>query len=211
MKEVYLLSGLGADKRVFDFLDFSDYQVRHIEWISPNENESIESYAQRLSDQIQNQKPILIGVSFGGMMAVEIAKLREPEKVILISSAKTKHDIPMLYWLAGMSNIVKILPGSLFKKVNSLTYWFFGAHGTIEQAMLRKIISDTDDTFLKWAINQITNWKNETIIRNTFLIHGNQDRILPNKKPDFIIEKGGHLMITNRPAEINSIIRKLIG
>ena len=211
MKEVYLLSGLGADKRVFDFLDLSEYNIKHVEWVAPGPNETIESYAHRLLNQIQNPRPILIGVSFGGLMAGEIAKLREPEKLILISSAQTKNDIPLLYRLAGQSKIIKILPTCLFKKVNALTYWFFGANTDHEQALLKKIISETDDTFLKWAINQITSWKNKTSIKNTFTIHGNQDRILPHQKPDFKIEKGGHLMIINRSIEINSIIKKLIG
>ncbi|HEY3430704.1 MAG TPA: alpha/beta hydrolase, partial [Cyclobacteriaceae bacterium] len=97
------------------------------------------------------------------------------------------------------------------KKVNSLTYWFFGVQEKGERELLKKIISETDDTFLKWAINQITNWKSETSIKNTFTIHGNQDRILPCRKPDFKIEKGGHLMIINRSREISPIIKKLIG
>lgn len=211
MKEVYLLSGLGADKRVFDFLDLSEYKVKHIEWILTDPHQTIESYAQGLLNQIPNPKPILVGVSFGGMMAVEIAKLRKPEKLILISSAKTKKDIPLLYRLAGQLNIIKVLPAGIFKKVNALTYWFFGVDSERDKALLKEIISDTDDTFLKWAIDQITNWENKTFIQNTFTIHGNQDRILPHKNPDFKIEKGGHLMIINQSNEISPIIKKLIG
>lgn len=211
MKEVYLLSGLGADKRVFEFLDLSDYHVKHVEWVTPHHSETIKSYAQRLVDQIPSQKPILIGVSFGGIMAIEVAKIREPEKLILISSAKTKKSIPVVYRLVGKFHFIKILPVSLFKKVNPLTYWFFGVQTKAEKALLKEIISQTDDTFLKWAINQITNWKNDTFIKNTFTIHGNQDRILPHKNPDYIIEKGGHLMIINRSNEVNLIIKKLIG
>ena len=40
-KILYLLSGLGADKRVFDFLDLSDYDIFHIAWIPPLKSESL--------------------------------------------------------------------------------------------------------------------------------------------------------------------------
>lgn len=94
MKELFLISGLGADKRVFNFLDLRRYKIHHIEWIDPATHESIERYAKRISTQIVKEKPILIGISFGGMIAVEIGKQIETEKIILISSARSKKDLP---------------------------------------------------------------------------------------------------------------------
>lgn len=70
MENLYIFSGLGADKRVFNYLDFSKYNTTFIDWINPFENESIEDYAKRLTSQITSEKPILIGLSFGGIMAV---------------------------------------------------------------------------------------------------------------------------------------------
>ncbi|HWA32524.1 MAG TPA: hypothetical protein VG737_00265, partial [Cyclobacteriaceae bacterium] len=73
-RKLYLLSGLGADKTALDFIDLSGYKCTHLEWIQPVKNESIESYAKRLSKPIDTIRPILIGVSFGGMMAIEISR-----------------------------------------------------------------------------------------------------------------------------------------
>ncbi|HRG09492.1 MAG TPA: alpha/beta hydrolase, partial [Cyclobacteriaceae bacterium] len=98
---VYLLSGLGADKRVFDFLKLDDVELIHIEWVRPEESESIEVYTKRILTQITTDKPILIGVSFGGIIATEIAKQIDCEKIIFVSSATTKADIPLLYRVAG--------------------------------------------------------------------------------------------------------------
>lgn len=89
MRDIYLLSGLGADKSAFNFIDLSDFNANHIEWVNPAENEQIENYAKRLSKQIQTDNPIVIGVSFGGIMAIEIAKLVKTEKIIVISSVKS--------------------------------------------------------------------------------------------------------------------------
>src|SRR5688572_20594857 len=97
MAEVYLLSGLGADKRVFDWLDFSGNNVTHVIWLEPVSNESLEQYARRLLNQITATQPVLVGVSFGGIMAIEIAKLIETKKIVLISSARTRSDLPFYY------------------------------------------------------------------------------------------------------------------
>lgn len=211
MKEIYLLSGLGADQRVFDFLDLSAYQVNYINWIAPNENESIGQYAARLTKQIHIANPILIGVSFGGMMAMEIGKLIPAEKIILISSAKTRADIPFYYKMIGSLGLNKLMPQRLFKSVNAITYWFFGVETEAEKKLLKDIIEDTDIHFLKWAIHQIVNWKNKRVSDNVVLIHGTHDHLLPNRSSDFKINRGGHLMIVNKADEINSLLKQIIG
>lgn len=93
--KLYVFSGLGADQRVFKYLNFGALEPQFIDWIRPETNEPIEAYARKLAAEINVEKPILIGLSFGGMMAVEIAKLRETENVILISSAKTAAEVPL--------------------------------------------------------------------------------------------------------------------
>ena len=84
-KELYIFSGLGADERVFQRLDFSDFSTTFVKWIIPQDNETIEHYTTRLLDQITTTKPILIGLSFGGIIAVEVAKQIDTEQVILIA------------------------------------------------------------------------------------------------------------------------------
>ena len=48
--KVYFLSGLGADKTVFQFLDLDFCEPVFIEWIPPHKNESLPDYALRLKD-----------------------------------------------------------------------------------------------------------------------------------------------------------------
>ena len=73
-KELYIFSGLGADERVFQRLDFPGFSTTFIKWIVPQDKETIENYATRLLDQITTTNPTLIGLSFGGLIAVEVAK-----------------------------------------------------------------------------------------------------------------------------------------
>ena len=208
-EHIYLISGLGADERVFQNLDFGRLRPTFIQWIEPKDNESIQEYALRLSEQIHTNKPIILGVSFGGMIAIEIAKRIDYQQVILISSAKTKTEIPLIYRILGRLKLHKLIPISLFKQANILTYWFFGMNTKAEKEMLKGILHDTDSTFLKWAMDAILNWKNEIIIDKLVHIHGNNDRILPIhyiKKVDLIILNGGHLMIFNRADVINDAL-----
>jgi len=211
MREIYLLSGLGADKRVFDFVDFSGFKVNHVEWIAPNDSESVESYVTRLLGQIRTNRPIIIGVSFGGMMTVEIAKQIETEKVILISSAKTRFEIPFYFRIIGQLGLNKLVPSSIFKTVNSLTYWFFGTKTKKENELLKAIIKETDNKFLSWAIDKIVNWRNMTMLTNLTHIHGTNDKILPLKTADIKVSNGGHLMIVNKGKDIGGLVRQILG
>jgi pimeloyl-ACP methyl ester carboxylesterase len=212
MKDIYLFSGLGADKRAFQRLDLSGYRTTFIEWITPERDESIEAYAKRLLSQIKTDRPVLIGVSFGGMMAVEVAKQIETEKIILISSAKSKKEIPFYFWITGALRLYRLLPSHVLKKPNFVFHWLFGIYTKSEKELLREIIKDTDPVFLFWAIRKIAFWSNQTNHKNLLHIHGTGDRILPFRftKADFIIEDGGHFMILNRADELTKILRSLI-
>ena len=55
-EHIYLISGLGADERVFQNLDFGRLRPTFIQWIEPKDNESIQEYALRLSLQIKIER-----------------------------------------------------------------------------------------------------------------------------------------------------------
>ena len=210
MKELYLLSGLGADRRVFDFLNLDGFKLIHIDWIRPLEDEKIESYARRLLDQIKSTRPTLIGVSFGGMIAIEIAKLVETNKVILVSSATTKADIPVHYRLAGNLWMNKLIPAPLYRKANFVVYWLFGVKKKNEKVLLKAIMDDADSDFVDWATNKIADWDNERLLPNVITIHGTADRVLPFRKADYVVHNGGHLMVVSKAEEVSRILRKVV-
>lgn len=205
MKELFLISGLGADRRVFEFLDLAGYNLNYVEWISLQPNESIEQYAQRLLEQIPVKKPILIGVSFGGLMAVEIGKLIETEKIILISSAKTRSELPWYFKLGGKLKLNRLFPSS---PPSFVLFYAFGVSGKYEKELLMNIVRETDPTFLKWALNKILSWKNDVILSNVIRIHGTKDRLFPNQKANYLIQGGGHFMIVNKASEVSECIKR---
>jgi pimeloyl-ACP methyl ester carboxylesterase len=205
MKELFLISGLGADRRVFEFLDLSGYNLNYINWITPQPNESIEHYAQQLLQQIPVKKPILIGVSFGGMMAVEIGKLIETEKIILISSAKTRSELPWYFKLGGKLKLNKLFPAS---PPSFLLFYAFGAKGKYEEELLMNIVRETDPTFLNWALAKIFCWRNNAILPDVIKIHGTNDKLFPHPNTDHLIKNGGHFMIVNKASEVSECIKR---
>lgn len=208
----YLLSGLGADGTVLQYLDFEGVEVEYMEWLPPLPKETLPAYAKRMTQKITTPHPILVGLSFGGMVAMEIAKQIPVKKVILISSAKERKELPWFYRFSAKLKLQKILPYTLIKRTNGFTYWIFGATSAHEKALLKEIFRKTPTTFLKWAINAILTWKNTEISTHILHIHGDKDRILPykNVKDTLCITGGGHSMIVNKAHEITPLINKFL-
>ena len=211
MKPIYLFGGIGADHRVFDYLDLSPYEKVPVVWIAPLKEETIEDYAKRLLTQIPTSKPILMGVSFGGMIAMELGKLIETEKIILISSVRTREDLPGHFkWIDRINRHIAISPAVL-KKSQRIACWFFSVKEKWEKDLLCSIIQDTNDDFLVWAIEKLTHWENEKRLENVVKIHGTKDRLLPITTADYKVEKGGHFMVINRAREISDVLKGLLG
>ncbi len=76
MSKIFLISGLGADTRLYNNIDLLDNEVVPVDWIEPNLTDTLANYAQKLIYQYNiKSNSIVIGTSLGGMIAVEIAKL----------------------------------------------------------------------------------------------------------------------------------------
>ena len=213
LKDIYCVSGLGADERVFQKLKFEGYQPIHIKWIEPASGESISDYTQRLTTQIKAERPILIGLSFGGIIAVEIAKHIATEKVILISSTKNQQEVPFYFQIFRWLPIYLLLPAKFMLWLGQLfASWFFSLETIDERKLLKAILFDTNARFVKWAIHQVVTWKNELIPENIYHIHGESDRIFPFQyvHEDFNVKQGGHFMIMNQAEYISNLIQKIV-
>jgi len=207
-RKIYAFSGLGADESVFTELEFPGYEVIFVRWIQPLQQETMVAYASRLLAQITSSQPILIGLSFGGMMAIEVAKQIDTTHVILLASAKTKSEIPFYFRWVGKLGLHRLLPAGLLKRPGFFPNWLFGVQSEAEKEILNEILRKTDPAFVRWAIHQIVCWKNEAIPDQLTHIHGDIDRLLPHRfvNCDHTISKGGHFMTLNRASEINELL-----
>lgn len=213
MKHIYCISGLGADERVFSKFTFPGYELHFIKWILPNKkNESIESYAKRLSEQIHHEEPVLIGLSFGGIMCIEISRLIKIPLIIIISSIKSKDELPFWMKLSGKLKLNTLMPMRSFKLLEPLENYNLGIQSKEERSMVSEYRKNVNTLYSNWAINTILNWKNKKATANLYHIHGDNDRIFHIKKirPDYTIQNGGHLMIMQQSAEVNKCIEEIL-
>lgn len=214
MKDIFCISGLGADERIFGKLQVPGATLHFIKWLQPGRNESIGSYAQRLCSKVPVQNPILAGVSFGGMMAIEMAKLMPASKVILISSVKNHMEVPWWMHTCGHYKLDRALPAKplsnypALKLIRPVQNYFLGAHTAEEKKIANEYRDHVDPVYLRWAINQVLNWKNDWQPENLVHIHGEKDHIFPVKKirNATIIPGGGHFMIMNKYQAISERI-----
>lgn len=208
---IYCLSGLGADERIFKRFILNGYSLVHLPWLTPEKEESPSSYAGRLWHLIPEREPILLGVSFGGMMAREMALQRTVKTLILISTVIRREELTPLARIAGPLRLVHWLPMPLLIQINLLSAaWFFSLEEREDIILLRQIILDTNPIFLRWALRQITEWRFslnqplEPVIR----IHGRGDRVLPLSRKENVqwIDKVGHWMIYTHAKQVESCL-----
>ena len=211
--KAYFISGLGADRRVFYKIQLpSGYQPVHLEWISPLPNENFSDYAKRFSQLIQPDEDfILIGLSFGGILASEIAKITNPKKLIIISSLSSYKELPWYFKLVGKLGLQKIISPSLYKQATIINR-FMGAGNKEMKSIVYDYVRKTDSEFIRWSLNAILNWSQLDKLPNLIHIHGSNDHLLPLRfvHADYIVLNGGHLMVMNKAKEVNGILKEIL-
>jgi pimeloyl-ACP methyl ester carboxylesterase len=211
--KVYFISGLAADSRVFKYIQLPpNCEAVFLEWITPVKNESLHDYSLRLAEKIDANEPFsVIGLSMGGMMASEIAATLNPVLTVLISSVPSSTHLPFYFKAAGALKLQKVVPISVVKSA-AVVKRFFTAETDEDKKMIRQIIKDSDNSFIRWAMDAILNWENETVPLSYIHIHGTRDEVLPVRftKPTHILSKAGHLMIMTKAKEINKILEEVL-
>jgi len=211
--KVYFISGLAADSRVFKHIRLPEgFEAVHLNWIKPNKQESLESYAARLSEKIDTGETFaLVGLSMGGMIAAEIAKKQKPVCTVLLSSVPSHKHFPFRFRVANYLRLHKIIPGQFFKSA-SLIKRLFTSERKEDKKVIEQIIRDSDPAFIRWALGAILQWKNEALPDRLWHIHGSKDEVLPIHltKPTHVISKGTHLMVMDRGAELSVLLEEIL-
>ena len=205
----YFISGLGADKKAFQRIKLPEgYEPVYLDWIPPQKDESLANYARRFSSMIKTDDAfILIGLSFGGMLACEIARLRNPMKTIIISSIASSEELPWYYKRAARFGIHKYVPIGLLK-AGTLLKNMMGMRSKEDKAIIYSYLRFADPAMIRWSLHAIVSWHQQERLPGVVHIHGSSDHLLPLKyiHPDHVIQNGGHLMVFNRAEEVNKIL-----
>ena len=205
--KLYLIGGLGADARVFEHLQL-DCKTQVIDWIDPIKDESLSDYVTRLKTQVDTSQDVgFLGVSFGGLVSIELAKQIQPSKLILISSVETDDQLPRKFVWLGKAGILKLIPNALIRPPRIVQSYLFGA---ADKNLLSEIIQDTEPSFIRWALNRMMRWKNKSNSIEPVRIHGTKDRLIPLMGEAIKIEGGMHFMIVDRAEEISALVNGVV-
>lgn len=212
----YLIPGYGESSKMFKRLALPDCERHYLDWEAAKGIKTYEQYAQEIFlNQIKTDKPIVIvGYSMGGMVAIELAKLVFADKLIIISAAKTKRELPRTkiklmqffrphHWInqkriKGVIRISKPITKLMSKE---------------HQKLINISHKDLPEGIVNFGLRALTKWKNiEYPIVNYIHIHGKGDKLIPAKRiKNASIIEGGHFLLQNKSyREVNTLIKEFI-
>ena len=216
MHKIYFISGLGADSRAFTKIQkFEGFQTIFLDWIPNLPNETFSNYIARLIKGYDfNEDDVILGLSFGGLAALEIAKQTATQKVILLSSFQDKSRLkPHLKFLLDL-RLYNLIPNFKLNFFDKQAVKGFGNVSDEAKEGLMEMMRDTDPRLIKWSLKQIRKSKFIDNLKLELInILGTNDELvqkweLPNN--NFFIKNGGHLMVYDNADEINDILKKIL-
>jgi len=213
MATIYAIPGFACTEILYQNIKINGHTLKVLKWPLPKKEFTIKDYAKEFIAQINTTEPFyLIGVSFGGMLCVELNEMVKAEKVILISSAKNRNEIPWYLKLLRYVPIHLILSEKMHKKIAVLSYWIIGFPKTFIPEF-KVMLNVMPVNYFHYCSNYIINWERKKTTKKPVHIHGNADRMLwyrKIKEPDYTINGGTHAMVVFKAEEINNILSKII-
>jgi pimeloyl-ACP methyl ester carboxylesterase len=211
---VYLMPGLAASAAIFERIQLpeADFEVHLLEWEIPLAKESLEDYAERITKKIKHDNPVLIGVSFGGILVQEMAKHIDARKVIIISSVKSNLEFPRRMKIAKTTKAYKLIPMGLILNLENLAKFSFGAKIDHRLKLYEKFLSVRDIGYLEWAVEKVILWDRTVADETVVHIHGDMDDVFPIKyiKECTVVKGGTHIMILNKYRWFNANLPDII-
>ncbi len=210
---VYMMPGMAANPKIFDFISLpKNFIIHYLEWEIPDINESLKDYSSRFLNKIKGENIVLIGVSFGGIIIQEISKLINPIKIIIISSVKSKNELPLIMQLSRKTKAYKFFNVKWINDFESLALFVFGPIVKNRIELYRKYLSVRDENYLMWSIDKIVNWNQDNPLKKIIHIHGSNDLVFPSiyiKKAIFL-SGGTHAIILRKASWFNKNLPKII-
>ncbi|WP_339705839.1 alpha/beta hydrolase [uncultured Kriegella sp.] len=212
---VYFMPGMAANPSIFKniVLPEEKFERHMLEWSIPKKNMTLSEYAIEMNKKILHRNPVLVGVSFGGILVQEMAKFIEVKKIIVISSIKHESELPKRMIFAKYTKIHKLLPTGLVNNMELLAKYAFGETVNKRLELYEEYLSVKDKYYIDWSIDQIVNWKQtEKPLDYLVHIHGEKDPVFPmvNIKDCISVKNGTHTMIIHRAKWFNENLPTII-
>ena len=213
---LYLIPGLGADHRLFEpLLAYLPAAVRPqvLEWLAPESSiETLAAYAARLAAPVPLEEACWVaGVSFGGILALEIGRIRPLARVIQISSVSAAALLPLTFRLARDTRLYRLSPPQLLRGLPGVAKWFFGIQDAGMYALLRSFLSNMNVAYTRWAIHGLLTWDSRGVGK-AIRLHGTKDRIFPlaHREVEYRVADGPHFMVYTHARQVGTILTEIL-
>lgn len=211
---VYLMPGLAANSSIFEFIELpkDKFEIHLLDWVIPISGESLRDYAKRMCKFIEHDNCVLLGVSFGGVVAQEMAQFLKLKRLIIVSSVKCQRELPRRMRYTSKTKLFKILPTSIVRHMDKLEKLVVGDFAKKRIELYKKYLSVTDTRYLDWAIENMVCWDKREPMEEIVHIHGDKDEIFPYKYIEdcITVPNGTHIMIINRFRWFNEHLEEII-
>ncbi|HUP60796.1 MAG TPA: alpha/beta fold hydrolase [Thermoanaerobaculia bacterium] len=211
---LFVLPGIGADERLFA-AQRAVRDVRSINWVLPADpRESLARYAARLAGELRVTDPFdLGGSSFGGMVALELARHLSPRHVFLFGSCRSSDAVSLL--LRALHPLAAMSPDRLLhppRMLQPLIARWFGATSPAHIELFAQMLAATPPAFIRWAARAVFSWPGVAELpMPVYHVHGDHDRLIPvdRVKPDRVIAGAGHLLNLTHGDAVNDFIARV--
>lgn len=211
---VYLMPGMAANPSIFKniALPKANFEQHLLQWSVPKNGITLSEYALEMTKHVKHDNPVLLGVSFGGMLVQEMARHIKTKKVIVVSSVKHESELPKRMLFAKYTKIHKLLPTGLVNNVELLAKYAFGETVTKRLELYEEYLSIRDKYYIDWSLDNIVNWKCTFTPDGLVHIHGEKDAVFPigNIKDCIPVKNGTHTMIIHRAKWFNEHLPTII-
>jgi len=214
--KLLLFPGMGADHRLLgpQARAFPDLVVPP--WIPPRRGESLASYAGRLAPTIPaDASSVIGGVSFGGMLACELARILRPRALVLIASASDPFF--MSRYQRTAATVGPHAPSAVLRPLARwpwLVRHFLPTRDPGHAQLLVDMLGCCDVGFLKWSAGAIVSWRPEPFPADipVHRLHGDRDNIIPLRRYEgqTVVRDAGHLVNLTQPEETNAFLRGVV-
>lgn len=211
---LYCMPGMAASPAIFEYLNLpkDQFAMHFLEWDIPTKGTSFTDYAKKMSRLIKEDNVVLLGVSLGGLLVQEMSKYVLVKKVVIVSSIKTRYELPKRMLFARYTSIHKLLPTGLVNNVELVAKYAFGESVTKRLSLYERYMSVRDKGYIDWCIHELVNWTQTVPCGNLVHIHGEKDTVFPiNKISNCIrVKNGTHTMIIHRAKWFNENLPTII-
>lgn len=211
-----LIPGMGADERLFEPQRRAGLEFEVPVLPMPRPNDTLANYAAYLRDQMDLAGPCVVGgVSFGGMLACEMARVCTTRCVILIAGCCRRSSIPPYY--RAVELLSRIIPDSIVQRRAVVSGRLLAALECIDAGQQELIIDMSRQVAvpqLRRIARMILQWDPpERWPCPIHQIHGETDRIIPLRRvqPNEVVTGGGHLINMTHADQVNRFIARHLG